>query len=533
MSEPSLPIECAVPSVLTALNQHIQSLCADGASAFQQGDLQRAEMLLSQAKEAKELQDRLKSLSSKLTKYSIKSIDVQKTSEGSAEVCEKAVVKSKTKQSKSDPAEVARQNKIKRLRRLQSDWQAQVEDLVKKKEWGEDDIAIGKALCCTGRALDEEFSTAGVDERSLDHELAQLKKAFECASEGIPFFGFNPTRQHSVEIWESLSETYRLMSTAANVLDWLEETPDVDEERLRILVTTVAAVETWLYRQFSEAELRVSDAQQQEFNSRVRAFSEDTFYVPWWNMNPDAKVTTSDVADHARQLPALFKMQKEAHERARAKGSAEEILDRVLETDEAIEDFPSELIQAVGEVFDAGVPPSDKKLRTRLAPYRQYLEDTDHGQIKKLNEYLKKDAMAMIAKKGDVKDPESSEPPRDPEFEAMLAKVKERLQGKTVLFIGGNKGQAWRIPAYVSELGLKDLVWPDAEDKTKPSDLAGEVKNCDVAVLLIRFARHSFKQVLDEAKEAGKETVTLSRGLNLRTFVQAYCEQVLQEAAVR
>jgi hypothetical protein len=201
-------------------------------------------------------------------------------------------------------------------------------------------------------------------------------------------------------------------------------------------------------------------------------------------------------------------------------------------------DLKDYMAEAVGAKFDedvlrakviaameAGVPPSHRELRNLLAGYRFVLEGVTHRDVQKLDQYLQKDALEIIAKK---KAPvELTLEEEDPDLAMKVMTLLPHTQGKTLMFVGGSKGQGWRKDEYIRILGLKDMIWPDAEEGTKVTDLSGKVSKADIVCLLIRFSRHSYKSVLDEAKGQGKETVTLPRGYGVNTVIHEMWTQLL------
>lgn len=205
------------------------------------------------------------------------------------------------------------------------------DDLFNLDNWKTEDTCLCKATVCDLRALLLTAVELELDTAEIVDALRDLKERFEEENPEVPFYGFSMRRQHPPEVWSQLAEAYRLMSVAAQSLDWAESNTAVEEEYFRDLVISISSVETWLYRVFGDYDLKVGDDQQRAFNARVRALSEGQFYVPWWNMDPSAKVETWQIAEAARRLPQVFEATKEQHAAAPAKPKAEE-----AETTEAV-----------------------------------------------------------------------------------------------------------------------------------------------------------------------------------------------------
>lgn len=188
------------------------------------------------------------------------------------------------------------------------------DDLFNLDNWKAADTCMCKATVCDLRGFLLTAIELEIDSAEIVDALRDLKERFEEENPEVPFYGFSMRRQHPPEVWSQLAEAYRLMSTAANALEWAESnTASSEEESFRDLVISISSVETWLYRVFGDYDLKVGDDQQRAFNARVRALSEGQFYVPWWNMDPSAKVETWQIAEAARRLPQVLEATKEQH----------------------------------------------------------------------------------------------------------------------------------------------------------------------------------------------------------------------------
>lgn len=209
------------------------------------------------------------------------------------------------------------------------------DELFNMETWHQSDTCRCKATVCDLRALLLQALALDIETTELADALRDLKDRFEEENPEIPFYGFSMRRQHAPEVWSQLGEAYRQMGVAAQALDWIEKTPDLDEDAKRDLVISISSVETWLYRLFGDYDLKVGDDQQRGFNSRVRALSEGQFYVPWWNMDPSAKVETWQIAEAAKRLPEVFEATQEIHKNPKPKveTEAEATAEAPVETD--------------------------------------------------------------------------------------------------------------------------------------------------------------------------------------------------------
>lgn len=185
------------------------------------------------------------------------------------------------------------------------------DELFNMDVWQQADTCRCKANVCDLRALLIQALSLEIETTEIADALRDLKDRFEEENPDIPFYGFSMRRQHPPEVWSQLGEAYRLMGAAAESLDWVEKAEGLDPDALRDIVISISSVETWLYRLFGDYDLKVGDDQQRSFNSRVRALSEGQFYVPWWNMDPSAKVETWQIAEAAKRLPQVLEATKE------------------------------------------------------------------------------------------------------------------------------------------------------------------------------------------------------------------------------
>lgn len=384
---------------------------------------------------------------------------------------------------------------------------------------GRERLADLKGLACEARALIEESAGASLDVSSLWQSIELLREEFDRINAGGSFFAFNGNRHHSAEIWTELSEAFRLLGAAEKCLDWLTGYPELPERPE--LVKLAGAAEAWIHRVNDEQGLGFTDEQQRDVHHRVEDAAGGEIYVPWWNLG-DGRRPTEEVVEAARSLPARLAEISRRTESSAKKDDAMGALEGLVESLEADGPVETTLVPAVLRCLDAGIPPSNKKLVAACLPYRSALKDVDDRRLAKLLEYLQKEETLLVRKFGAPVEPDLDEIPEDETLQA----VKAHLAGKTVLFVGGR-----RIPEKKREveqaLGLKELLWPDADPDTLLHDFTASALKADVVCYLIRWSRHSYKQVLDFAKAQGKETVVLKAGLGVNRLVHDFNEQLL------
>jgi hypothetical protein len=380
-------------------------------------------------------------------------------------------------------------------------------------------LAELKGLACEARAHIEESTEASLDVSSIWQSLELLREEFDRINPGGSFFAFRQNRHHRAEVWQELAEAFRLLGAAEKCLDWLNAYPDIPERA--DLIKLSGAAEAWIHRMNDEQGLGFTDEQQRDVHHRVEEASGGEIYVPWWNLG-EGRRPNEEVIEAARALPARLAEVAKRTESTVKKDDAMGALEGLVESLEADGPVEQTLVPAVLRCLDAGIPPSNKKLVAACLPYRSALKEIDDKRLAKLLEYLQKEETLLVRKFGTPIEQDLEEAPED----AMLQAVKAHLAGKTVLFIGGR-----RIPEKKREveqaLGLKELLWPDADPDTLLHDFTASALKADIVCYLIRWSRHSYKQVLDFAKAQGKETVVLKAGLGVNRLVHDFNDQLL------
>lgn len=384
---------------------------------------------------------------------------------------------------------------------------------------GRERLAELKGLACEARGLIEASNEADLDASSLWQSLGMLQEEFDRQNPGGSFFAFRQSRHHRADLWAELGEAFTLLGPAERALDWVEAHPDAAERAE--LVKLAGAPEAWIHRLNDGHGLGFTDEQQRDVHHRVERAAGGEVYVPWWNLG-DGRRTDGEVAEAARSLPLRLADVARRVESSAKKDDAMGALEGLAESLDADGPVEETLVPAVLRCLDAGIPPSNKKLVAVCLPYRSALKDVDDRRVAKLVEYLSKEEALLARKLGPPVDADTEEEPEDAVFSA----VKAHLAGKTVLFVGGR-----RIPEKKREveaaLGLKELLWPDADPDTLLHDFTASALKADIVCYLIRWSRHSYKQVIDFAKNQGKETVVLKAGLGVNRLVHDFNEQLV------
>lgn len=322
---------------------------------------------------------------------------------------------------------------------------------------------------------------------------------------------------------ERFSQAYSCFDSVQAAVEHLElHRDDLDAKTFESILKHAAAAESLVFRARMDADKK-PDAAALAMHKRLEAIQPANVYVTYWNRSPGNEVPWNDALEAARKLPTLLKKSQDAllrtsekTEREAGKAAALARLEEFL-NGSRVEDFEVRLQQEVAAVLDAQVPESDKKLRSLLEGMGHFIPNETHKKARNLRAKLIDDASAHAAldSKSEVETP-------DP----IVQQAREIVAGKRMVFIGGNKGQGYRQSIYKEALGLDAFDWPDAEPTDGPTDLCKHLKNNDIAVQIIKYSRHSYKIVIDHAKELGMQTVILTGGYSLNQLAHAIVNQL-------
>lgn len=385
-----------------------------------------------------------------------------------------------------------------------------------------------KGLIAEGRSLEAAASDLKDPARGLIRDEIQILGSWwDENAFSREYFALNFQRTHSPEIWEEVSQGYQFLASAESAVSYMETEEGLNDSQFLLLAELAAAAEAYLGRVFEDRAMNVWDPQQKEVHQRLEKLNVAVPTVTrWWRRLENAP-SLEDLAKRAKGLAAEEESIRKSRARAESSTSALQNLLTWFETAHATEFDEAALLKLVETALAAGVPPSSKPLRTAMFGYRHALEGSSNRDVMKLDSYLQKDQLEASRKA--MPDP-IEEAEVDTELLNKVAALKPLTEGKTVLFVGGSKRQGWRKNEYEKLLGLNELLWPEAEEWTRTEDLSGYVNKADIVCLLIRFSRHSYKNVLDVAKERGKHTVTLPRGLGMNTVVHEMWSQLIPAA---
>lgn len=389
--------------------------------------------------------------------------------------------------------------------------------------------AEAKALLCRAMALWEAAEAANL--RYILSQETEILLGFLRKMGSSDFFDRNDYHEFPAWDWEELGEAYGLVADAEGLTALLKQ-GEADPDEVRFGVTHAAAGQAMAARWFILRSLRM-DAAVARLRDDLQTLQGDRFYIPWWKMEGPDAADPAKILESAKgigtardKIAAAIAARQKRSETSRRTNEALGRLRELMESPGDGDAFEAKLVASVELALGDGIPPSNRQLRLLLAGYRHVVERVGHSQGPKLCEYLDKDALASLAKHEVV-----AEPPAvadESELRRWTEELAPLMRGKTLLLIGGNKGQLHRKNDYKEHFGLADVLWPDLEESDKPTIARPQLDKADVVAYIVRFSRHSYKSLLDEAKRMGKVTVTLPRGLGLNTVVRDMHEQLVR-----
>jgi hypothetical protein len=377
------------------------------------------------------------------------------------------------------------------------------------------DAIDGKALACWLRAWKAFLPPDDPRRAVVADEIAELERAFKAMGAPSRFLAFRRLELGQAR-WERLGRAFTALAWAQRAVDWMDDGSALDAGRQE-LGRACAAAAVWVHRLTSEPEVNWSERSQKALHDRLRRLLKGTV-VPCWRNGQCSDEETGAAAESVRPLFEKALREKETRDKREAAWR------RWRETLEGrcAGSFEEDLIEATAELLAHKVPPSQKELVGALTPYRHLFGE---DRFRALRRALDREA---VRHKDDVL--VDHEPPMDAELRAALDRARAFLTGKTLLFVGGNKGQGPRRDDYKKAFGLKDFHWPELEDHSHSDEAAKWVRQADVVAYLIRFSRHRYKAVVDEAKRQGKTVVVLTAGLSVNRFAYELDRQALSAA---
>jgi hypothetical protein len=380
-----------------------------------------------------------------------------------------------------------------------------------------------KAAVCSGRAILCE-SKLGAEDSAIWDEIEQLKALYDRHSDA-PFFGFKRHRSPSQQAWEEAAEAYRAMAQAEQCVNVLiSHATTLDPATFEALLFAGSAAETLVHRVLIEHNLQNFDRRQTELHDRYKQIGAScNHFVPYWKA--DGSVTLGDLRRAASPLAKLLHDAITGPAKVNRKRQALASIQKLIAAPFDFGDFEDELVARAIECMEAGVAPTKKELTEALMPFRGLIEESQDARLKRLTEATK-NAASLAARKQTAN---VQEPAVDEETESRIRDLRELLEGKIALFVGGgNKGNRGRADAVREALGLSEVIWPDAEPGTHVKRFDADVERADLVCKVVKEARTGYGKLVKDAQAKGKMGAYILRGVGVNMVVYDLHRQLVR-----
>lgn len=166
------------------------------------------------------------------------------------------------------------------------------------------------------------------------------------------------------------------------------------------------------------------------------------------------------------------------------------------------------VIEAVEELINDGLPPSNRELRDFLLPVLDDIPESIELP-KNFKLVLREIDLFLAARPTKVELEMTTTAPTEE-----VRRALELLRGHTVVLIGGDR-RPQAAEALTEAFALKELIWVEGRDQTY-ADFEPHVARSDVSVVIlaIRWSRHGFGEVKEFCDKYGKLLVRLPGGYN-------------------
>jgi hypothetical protein len=323
--------------------------------------------------------------------------------------------------------------------------------------------------------------------------------------------------------WERLAEHYHHLALAEGALLWLDRARAdqaaawVRRDAVPVLEAVGAGV-TLLHRWLQRYLPSNHDDQQAELHETLRIWGrEEGVYLR--SLQSEDLVSDTEL----EQLAANLKRRLcDLQESARRKQDQTEAVQRFQQAAEragqgARGDDPEQLCDLIHACLEAGVPPTDRRLRDPLLDLAWMLEDDPRVErvLAAVEEEEQRRLEAQQTASAEEPPPALDALPED--LREMLERVLSVTRGRRGVVIGGQCREDSR-QVLEEAFAFADLQWPsrDPSDSFEPS--VQDIRRADV-VFLTRFNRRKAKEAFRLCREQGKTLICLPKGYGLHQVI--------------
>ncbi len=330
--------------------------------------------------------------------------------------------------------------------------------------------------------------------------------------------------------WRQVEARYRHLAQASRAMAWVqtvvaEEAPNWLRRDCLPLLEGCAAAAARLYRwlQLNLSDQR--DNEQRDLYSSLRSLGSSYGFV-LRSLSPGEEASEDDLEAQAGSIGERLESLRVAW-RARV-AQAERLQSLTALLDEpgfgGAEDDDDRLCAAARACLDAGVPPTDRRLRDPLLELSWMLEDDPalarlHAAVVEESERREREAASLEDEQN-----QNGDRPLPPELLGRLHAVLRVTQGCRGVIVGGTCREGNRR-AIEETLQLADLRWPDTDPSDSFERSAREIGRSEI-VFLTRFNRKRSKEAIRLCRDQGSHLVHLPKGYGLNEVIQRAYEQL-------
>ena len=353
----------------------------------------------------------------------------------------------------------------------------------------------------------------------------------------VPFFVLNRDRKGEAAESRNLGDAYVLFSKVHEAITLLKQAQDWRERHEKPIFSAAAASVALVKRSLLSLNPPANCNDAIECQESLKKLLPDE-YVQWWKYTGAKAPSIESLVQEASTLHERLHIYQDSTRKQQKAHAAQLRLGTVIETirksefdeTQSATSFEHDLKTAIVDALTEGVQPTNKQLVELLIPYESIVQSLDHPQARSLCAAIRRQQITNVAKRVRVIDAINDEELfKDSDYELWLEEVRKYLRGKKLFILGGisKPANTRKIEAHFK---LASVTWPDSDSSNSGSDFTSQIEDQDIVCQLIKWSRHSYKEVLDEAKARGKDTVVIKAGYGIRRLTHDFYHQLCRPA---
>jgi len=349
-------------------------------------------------------------------------------------------------------------------------------------------------------------------------------------SEGASLWMLDLTEPDPARL-DTLAEAFDALSEAAELVLLLGQAAPDDRPRRMDAVRHVAAVQSAL--RVATRALRITEDEDQRatFAWLDATTSGERIYVAR-HMRLDDPLDPAHLSDVMSEVHAeldVLRAQSEREEAERDRFKQIRYHAGRIAKGKGSDHDADKIVEAVTELVELGLPPSNLELRELLLPIADRLPPPDgHSR-----EYARVLADLEAARSRPASGRPRGVPAAKPRS-AEVERVRDLLQGTEMVLVGGER-RVEHEREIREAFGLADVHWFTLGQDPSHEELERAIARPAVSVVLqlIRWSRHRFGEVAAFADSEGKPFVRVPGGYSVNALAHAISEQASERLVAR